>query len=697
MARQTARPPKTMHWSRVLAAAAVCTAMAPPRPFAVEVAQPDAVVAMWKPNTHLFAANKALEDALPDGRVTIPPFGEFAVNPDALRALRAYPEAYRAGVVGPDVFPDIWVGQSLAHVDHSADANHWISDDWLRRVFAAAHVWSSGGERDRAMAFAYGFLTHASGDMFAHSYVNSKVGGAWDWTKMHTVTAHVVLESYVGAHTPPTNMAIDVWPRFVAEALIKDPTARQHTKSALHYQRLLAIYDWLGPAIDRASREMQQGVPDGAPYWAKCAAHVVTCAHKEQMEVWKLDIDRGFRALVETNQVLGDAILAGDFGPGVGAYNEWMTEWVPKMLGAHAVGEGAHAMDEFMGWVAQWDPLAPIRKAVTDEAIAFLKDDFPREFQLFEMMKNPANYLAQQLGRDSAQRVIADLHLGPAPDSLLDWQAFAPLYNSVVIAKLTLLDGDGMNELTRRAGINVPLFPPGQGADVMLGFMRMMDGNEQWVPGTQYGLSYTAYSSGPQSAARNRLVAPIALPNRGPSGFPLYADPVARDKIFNVIFKGYGAGPGALAPDARLPMVSVSPRTDGHRALASAADEVERMRDIVAVIEPRFSGRAATAPPTVGARPAAGWAAQNCARELAELRDALATLQGATGRLRAAPALLGTAGRAGAIAQRIDGATRELGARLDRFAAAPDAATAESALKAFSDQLTPLGQGASLR
>ena len=136
-----------------------------------------------------------------DGRVTIPPFGDFPVNPDALRALRAFPDAYRAGVVGPDVFPDIWVGQSLAHVDHSTDENHWISDDWLRRVFVVARAWRDGAERDRALAFAYGFLTHASGDMFAHTYVNHKVGGAWDWSKMHTVTAHVVLESYVGQHT----------------------------------------------------------------------------------------------------------------------------------------------------------------------------------------------------------------------------------------------------------------------------------------------------------------------------------------------------------------------------------------------------------------------------------------------------------------------------------------------------------------
>ncbi len=61
----------------------------------------------WKINTHLFAANKALADALNDGKVTSPPYGEFPVAASALRALRAEPAAYRAGVLAPDLFPDM--------------------------------------------------------------------------------------------------------------------------------------------------------------------------------------------------------------------------------------------------------------------------------------------------------------------------------------------------------------------------------------------------------------------------------------------------------------------------------------------------------------------------------------------------------------------------------------------------------------
>ena len=679
-----------IHLTRLVAGTAVLIASAAPRPAAAPTP--------WKPNTHLFAANKALDDAVVDGKVSIPPYGQFAVNASALRAIRAFPEAYRAGVVGPDVFPDIVVGQSLIHVDNSADnPDGWTSDDFMRRLFTAAHAYREGDDRDRALAFAYGFLTHASGDMFAHTYVNEKAGGAWDYSIPGTVTKHVVIESYVGQHTPPTNMAIHAWPRFVAEALIKDPAARQHMKPALHYQRLLAIYDWLQPSIDRAYAEMSKGIANGAPYSVKCAAHPVLCARKEQMEAWKLDIDRGFRALVETNEVLGDAILTNDMGEGVDAYHAWASEWVPKMLGAHAVGEGTKAMDEFMAWVATWDPLAPIKKAVDAEVKAFLEEKFAREFALFDMMKNPASYLEQQLGRDGAQQVIRDLHMGAAPDSLLDWRQFEPLYNSVIIAKLALLDGDGLNELAKRAGIASPLFPPGEETNVMIGFLRMMDGDRQWDPSSKYGYTYSAYSPGPQRMALTpaRAGLPVRGLFRATSGFPLFANAMAREKVFNVIFKGYGPGPGPMALEPNAPWLRVSARTDGIRPLVSAADEVEHMREVVGVIEKRFGGSAqpAAGPPSLRILPGAkSWAAQNCPRELQELRDALLVLQRATGQLRAAPSLLGIPGHAGAVGQGMDAGGRELAARLGRFAIAPDGATAATALKAFDEQLTVIAR-----
>ncbi len=675
------------------------TALSPATPRETHRQHSARAAAFWKPNTHIFAANKALDDAVADGKVTIPPYGAIAVNPEALRAIKAFPDAYRAGVVGPDVFPDIYVGQSFVHVDRSRKAERWVSDDWLRHIFLAARSWPDGAGRDRALAYAYGFLTHASGDLFAHSYVNHKVGGAWDYSKDSTVYRHIVLESYVGEHTPPTTLTTDVWPRFVSEALIKDPAVRAHTQAAVHYQRFLAIYDWLGPSIDRATKELWDGVNKDLPYWVACSAHPVICARKEQMELWKADIDRGLRALVEASETLGEGTLSNDIGSGVAAYMEWVDVWVPKMFGAHAVGEAASAMSEFAEWAAKWDPLAPAFKAIHEEAMRFVKTEFPKEFALFEKAKNPASYLTTALGADTARQVIADMHMGPAPDSLLDWRKFEPLYNSVIMAKLALLDGDGLNELSRRAGITTPLFPPGAGTNVMIGFMRMLDGNDQWVPASVYGQPYVAYSSGGTPVKTSIGLGPRTASQ--PSGLPFFADSVAREKVFKIIFKGFGPGPGSDIPMEDVTIVRLPTRGDGHSALGRSREQIDRMRDLVAIIEKKIGGRAegaaGVAAPRIGAAAIGGaraaassWTERCCSRELAELRDAERSLVAANVALRRAPALGGRVGRAALLGAELEEVVRPLTAAIDRLAAATDAASAGSALQAISIQLGKL-------
>ena len=183
-----------------------------------------AAVRRWKINTHLFAANIALKDALNDGMVNIPPFGDFPVAPAALSALKAYPATYRAGVLGPDLFPEMYTGGWAIHSD-LLESERWLADDWMRHVWSSAREWPEQDERDRVMAFAYGFLTHAAGDMFAHTYVSRIADGAWvsgpDFPKPHsTAIKHIVLEGYVGSRTPPTDETLDVRPRFVSEVLI---------------------------------------------------------------------------------------------------------------------------------------------------------------------------------------------------------------------------------------------------------------------------------------------------------------------------------------------------------------------------------------------------------------------------------------------------------------------------------------------
>jgi hypothetical protein len=729
----------------------------------------------WKINTHLFAAKLALDDAIDDGMVTIPPFGSFPVAATALRALKAAPAAYRAGVLGPDLFPDMYVGGWSIHSDLS-QSEGWIADNWLRHVWSKAHSWPNQQQRDRVMAFAYGYLTHAAGDMFAHTYVSRKADGAWvtgpDFPKRPHSTAikHIVLEGYIGSRTPLTDMSLDVWPRFVAEVLIKDPAVRPRMFRATHYDTWLKIYDWLGPQIERAKQQMNNNIRDDAPYWMKCGANPVPCAKKEQMESWRLDIDRGMRALVDANQTLGEKIMEGQTREGIGAINDWASEWVPKMFGAHAIGEGTAALNEFLAWVN--DALAPINEAIMAEVMRFFEQQFPAYYKLYEAIQDPAYWIdtcAPQMRQidacfppDARNTIDQDMHI-QAAGNLLNWREFEPLYNTVILSKLALLDGDGLNQLVARAGVAGQLFKPGEETNIMLGVVRSMTQSYQWVGDTidadsvaprwppphtigptKHGVcgpehedtiphralcgikqrNYAQHGGPPAAAtAVSREGEPVG-------GFALWGHPEAREKIFRVIFKGYGAGPGMSLPtQVATEFGPLSNRGHGSRTVAAVAEQLERMSEIVGVMRGKISGAvtASAAPtatpapklptavrlpgrrlpeqqqpaqtpaktqPPAAALPAqadiiTNWGERCCAKDIAELRASLKMIQAASAQLRSSTAL--TRLRRPALDE-LGVRNAELAAAIDGFASARDAQSAATALTTIGSAIHALAR-----
>lgn len=674
--------------------------------------------AAWKINTHLFAANVALADAITDGMVTIPPFGEFPVNPTLVRALRDAPAAYRAGVIGPDLFPDMYVGGWLIHSDLSKTEG-WTADDWLRRVWSKALAWPNGNERSKVLAFGYGFLTHGAGDIFAHTWVNEKADGAWvSFTGKDRSTAfkHIVLEGFVGEHTPPTDLSIDVWPRFVANELIKDEIVRRHSGIAKHYRTFLSIADGLPKAIARAKNQMNNNVDNDAPYWVKCAANPVPCARKEHAETWLLDINRGFRAIVDSSESLGEMLMDGSSLDGVGAMTGWATEWVPKMFGAHALGEGTAALSEFMQWAGDLVPISEIIKA---EVERFVRDSFPEVWRLYQAAQSPSTYMEQPglFPPGTKDKVRSEMGVR-AGQSRFDWRAFAPIYNSIILSKLILLDANALNELLRRAGVSSALFPVAPTTNVMLGVFKSMTQSYQWVgdsvdadtgaAATKFGIcgpetgkplpSHTVCGV-EQRGYRGRLSPNQTL--RTPGGFVLWGHPDAREKVFRVIFKGFGAGPGSTDRQivAYGPPASAGLR-EMRRALRSAGDQTEYMRDVVTLMQDKVAG-VLRAPPnaTAGggrARPSitsaptavADWGTRCCGADIARLRTALAALDNTSQRLTNASALQQLGRRSSAT--QLPTRTAQIRSALDAFAMTRDASTASTALAAISRQIESL-------
>lgn len=687
-------------------------------------AVPPGAPAPWKINTHLFAANIALGDAIGDGAVTIPPFGEIPIAPAALSALREAPAAYRAGVLAPDLFPDMFVGGWTIHSDMEHD-ERWIADSWLRHVWTRARAWDDPSEKDKVMAFAYGFLTHGAGDMFAHTWVNEIAEGAWvnfDGSDAITARRHIVLEGYVGKHTPDTDVSLDVWPKFVSDVLIRHPLARKNAW-APHYKAWLNIYDALEKPFSEAKADMNRNVDDDAPYWVKCTANPTACARMEYIDTWRKDIRRGLRAMVDSSESLGEALMDHDrgAGEGVGAMTGWAKEWLPKMYGAHAVGEGAAALSQFMDWIDQYVPIDSMIQAEVEKVI---KKEMPKLWALYQMADDPATYMEQPgfFPAGTKNRVLEEMGV-EREGQLFNWRAFAPIYNSVILSKLALLDANGLNELARRAGVSGPIVPAVDGINVMLGVFRSMTHSYQWTGDTieattEFGIC------GPENGKLLPRTAVCGIEHmqkrqgarslgRATRGFVLTSNDDVQKKIFEVVFKGFGVGPGETGRTvahfpgihSRVPGITATRGTvrSATEHTAQMLETVANMRGKVGGVErpmqagsPRPSvstrapARARGAPPRAAGAAATGgnWGQRCCAKDIAQIRAALVALHGLSPRLQQ-PAQMARLGRKASVTQ-IGARAAQANAALNAFAVARDAATATAALDNLSNHLTAL-------
>lgn len=159
----------------------------------------------FKPFTHNNTGFDARADVIDDGAVTIDG-REYPVDPLIVTALRDWPTYYNAGVIGPDGFPDLTMGQSIIHPESTGQ--------WLAYVLNAA--WAaqadpsySPAEKGQILAFSYGFLTHAAGDMWAHTLVNELSGEVFpavgdiltDAEAASIALRHLVIEGYIGDAT----------------------------------------------------------------------------------------------------------------------------------------------------------------------------------------------------------------------------------------------------------------------------------------------------------------------------------------------------------------------------------------------------------------------------------------------------------------------------------------------------------------
>ncbi|HEY5959068.1 MAG TPA: hypothetical protein VIV60_21065 [Polyangiaceae bacterium] len=160
---------------------------------------------------------------------------------EAYLAVLHNPDFFRAGVIGADGFSDLISGQFWQHSNQNATAKGLVKDATDGKVVPENHdTWDhtearigasefraidypmsmlafanggaysfASGEREQVLAFIMGYLSHAVGDSFAHTWANIYAGGAWDLTLGTGVLGpwteelkHVAAEGLLDARVP---------------------------------------------------------------------------------------------------------------------------------------------------------------------------------------------------------------------------------------------------------------------------------------------------------------------------------------------------------------------------------------------------------------------------------------------------------------------------------------------------------------
>lgn len=157
-----------------------------------------------KPMVHLYLGSKLIQRYGDPNIRTIALDGspQFPASERRLGVIRKWPKYYLAGTIGPDAFPDLVFGQTRIHPDtlSGGDSGGTNTNECLQRLWDTLEEPGAfnNDEWEQALAFTLGFLAHAAGDVWGHTFVNQYAGGSWPTGYSPIIERHLLIESVVG-------------------------------------------------------------------------------------------------------------------------------------------------------------------------------------------------------------------------------------------------------------------------------------------------------------------------------------------------------------------------------------------------------------------------------------------------------------------------------------------------------------------
>ena len=249
-------------------------------------------------------------------------------------AIINYPDAFRAGALGPDFYPDMLIGQMYIHpFDYAARVE---SGDWIELLVESVNRLPQGSaNRLRALSFTLGFMLHYCGDMFGHDFINTFSGGTFpsfsdvniiDTTdpELNNILSHMSMESYMDDlvnkkfYEESDQIDIDAPDRFVADSLLLD----SHIPAGAS-----KIFDKFGGSAVYIEEmlDLRKSVMDFADKY-RPSTDPILMGLSSYADQWALDIDAGIYGLVDAFDRIAHRLVTGDPNPEI--HKETVKDWI---------------------------------------------------------------------------------------------------------------------------------------------------------------------------------------------------------------------------------------------------------------------------------------------------------------------------------------------------------------------------------
>ncbi len=496
----------------------------------------------WKVKTHVYSANLILDEIRKNnGYVEIKPYGKFRVDPDLEPLLRLYPDFYRAGSLGPDLQPDIIIGQTIFHPgDGSITSGEYIEDFWWaannikdrelteteRMLYysmqSTIHIpivnpndkndpaskYLEAHNRDQARAYVLGLMAHAAGDYFGHSYINNWAGGTWpnmadglSSAEKDNIRKHSVIEKYIDSKIPSKYKSTDYNKIKSPQRFLFDNTLVAGTYNlenvfdddrraefGLEYAETphLDLFFDIRDACKRRIKKINKNASGDAwdkTVWLLSAQY----AQKSYCEAWIEDIDTGLGDWIAANERAAQKMILD--GNGMEQYKEELKKWADKhLLSMLGVPDAAVTVINGLGVVTDFvmeivpDAIEKAYKEAKEDILNFMvKKSFGVDLKEWMTLLDPPLSVLETgnlFPAGSFEKLNTEMGNFNTNINTTE-QEFAPFKNTLTFMKLMLIGEEGIEELRKAAGCVGPVNDDWEWS-TLTRFIKNMDYGYKW-------------------------------------------------------------------------------------------------------------------------------------------------------------------------------------------------------------------------